>query len=343
MVSQSSNMQDATQNSDLFSYYPGWPHPPGLLCAYPQHFEVKCLQMTGQSHPLPQSIAVTRALRILRCPLKSAWQGFTATPSNKTAAFTHHDTGPVPSLGWSLEWISSSWKLRGFWSLPAFSLPISIPVLTTHFKIWRAPSAPKSAWDTKTMQYQPHPWQSTEFREQLRLNESLNALGYPQKERLHLWGNWRTLCGKSAIGIWLWEKASGSPPNPSESTYEDSGTIRFYNMSHPTTGMESPSQNLRKRDYFPNLSKNFRSLLSNPFSSLLQIIGSTLLLLKHPFTVSILFCSIHTLQYPQHLDACHLLSYSSSNGRKSCPSAEGLRGLEEVLCHWLCFQGLAFQ
>lgn len=104
--------------------------------------------------------------------------------------------------------------------------------------------------------------------EPLRQNKALNALGHPSRERLHHGGNQRTLSGKSPIGNRPWKKALGSPQNPSESTCKDSKTTRFYNMSHSIIGNESPSQNLRERQYSVNLSKNFRSPLSKPISPL---------------------------------------------------------------------------
>lgn len=209
MMSESSDMQDAPQNSDLFSWLP-WA---GLVLqafrSLPQHFEVKCLLMTRQSLLLRQCLAVPESTEDSEktSTEKMPWWGFTAIPSTKKGSFhtSWHGASFFPQVASKVE--LQLLKCKRLSKPACFLSPFQFQSFQLHCTFGEDPLHSCSRRHTVD-QRQPHPQEVQSSARDMRnkfwgKNEALNALGDPWRKKVHLWGNQRTPCGKMTLEIGL--------------------------------------------------------------------------------------------------------------------------------------------
>lgn len=166
-------------------------------------------------------------------------------------------------------------NVRGFQSLPAFSLTLSVPVYATQLKHLESTFCTRCSRRREDEVRSAPPSGNAQLSRTWRVVrknvQALNALGHPIERESIFGGNQRTLCGKNNIGNRHWRRPLALPKTHLK--------LHVKTQEHrDSTACDIPLQARslhhkiwqRERECFVNLSKKFRSLLSKPISPLLQ-------------------------------------------------------------------------
>lgn len=169
-MSLSLNIQDATQNSDLFSWYPELASSPRLSPFLPS--ALGGYMFANYSTESPSSSESSHAQEhwgfwgVIH--LKMPWQGFTAIQESSSFASWHSRLLPRGGLRSDLQLL----KMQEAFRVDLLSFPLfRSQSIQLDSSIWRVPPALRPAEDTQLMRGQPCPQGASIPAKEMKTNE----------------------------------------------------------------------------------------------------------------------------------------------------------------------------